>query len=146
MSLIHRRRGMIAEHLQGNTLLGHGHNCLLVHVRIVNAHAAEYGECLHKVLIVLGEVLWKERQISFILNSNSLIVAYQLIELVDQLYHSNDLSQRVFDGHAEYGAMLETGILIDTSIETIILVSIGHIHSFTCCGHMTSDANVDGEP
>lgn len=78
MSLIHRSRGMIAEHLQGNTLLGHGHNCLLVHVRIVNAHAAEDGECLHKVLIVLGEVLCgkkgRKTKISFVLNRNSSIV------------------------------------------------------------------------
>lgn len=74
-----------------------------------------------------------------------ILIAHQLVELVDQLNHSNDLSQRVLDGHAEYGAMLETGILIDTGIETIILIGIGHIHSFTRGGHMTSDANVDGE-
>lgn len=57
MSLIHGSGCVIAKHLQRNTLLGHGHNGLLVHVRIVYAHAAENGECLHKVLIVLGEVL-----------------------------------------------------------------------------------------
>lgn len=65
MSLIHGRRCMIAEYLQGNTLLGHGHNGLLVHVRIVYAHAAEDGECLHKVLIVLGEVLQENQLVSF---------------------------------------------------------------------------------
>lgn len=57
MCLVHGRRCMIAEHLQGNALLGHGHNRLLVHVRVVDAHAAEYGKCLHEILIILGEVL-----------------------------------------------------------------------------------------
>lgn len=57
MGLIHGRWCMVAEHLQGDALLGHSHNRLFVHVRIVDAHAAEYGKCFHKILIVLGEVL-----------------------------------------------------------------------------------------
>lgn len=70
---------------------------------------------------------------------------YQLIELIDQLYNAYDLTQRVLDGHAEYGAMLEAGVLIDAGIEAIVLVGIGHIHCLAGGGHMASNANVDRE-
>lgn len=57
MRFIHGRRCMIAQHLQCDTLLGHSHNSLLVHVRVVYAHAAENGESFDEILIVFGKVL-----------------------------------------------------------------------------------------
>lgn len=48
---------MIAEHLKCDTLLGHCHDCFFVHVGIVNAHAAEDGECFHEVFVVFGKGL-----------------------------------------------------------------------------------------
>jgi len=62
MSLVHGGRCVVTEHLQGDTLLGHRHDGLLVHVRVVDAHAAEDGERLHEVLVVLGEVLGEQKR------------------------------------------------------------------------------------
>ena len=52
-------------------LLGHGHDRLLVHAGVVDAHPAEDGKRLQEVLVVLAE--------------------RQLVELVDQLDHTHDL-------------------------------------------------------
>lgn len=52
---------MVTKNLECDTLLGHCDNRLLVHVRIVNAHATEYRERLHKVLIIFGKNLRKRR-------------------------------------------------------------------------------------
>ena len=49
-------------------LLGHGHHRLLVHADIVDAHAAEDGEGLHKVLVVL-----REREVVELRSNSSLI-------------------------------------------------------------------------
>lgn len=65
VGLVHGGGGVIAEHLQGDTLLGHGHDGLLVHVGVVDAHATEDGERLHKVLVVLGKVLQGNRDTVF---------------------------------------------------------------------------------
>lgn len=55
--IVYRCWGMITKNFQGNTLFSHGNNRLLIHMRIVNAHAAEDGESLHKVFIIFGEIL-----------------------------------------------------------------------------------------
>lgn len=57
LCIIDRSRSMVAQHLQRDALLGHRHNGLFVHVRIVDAHAAENSKCLHKVLVVAREFL-----------------------------------------------------------------------------------------
>lgn len=40
-------------YIEGDTLLGHSGDSLLIHVGVVYAHAAEYRERLHEILIVL---------------------------------------------------------------------------------------------
>lgn len=52
---------MIAENFERDALLRHRNDGLLVHVRVVDAHAAEYRERLHEVLVVLGEDLKWQR-------------------------------------------------------------------------------------
>lgn len=53
---------MIAEHFESDALLCHRDDCLLVHVRVVDAHAAEYRERLNEVLVVFGEHLTEANQ------------------------------------------------------------------------------------
>lgn len=53
----------------------------------MNAHATENSKSFDKVLIVLGENV--------------------VVELVDELYHSDYLSRGIFYWHTEDGAMTE---------------------------------------
>lgn len=42
-------------HIEGHALLGHGSDCLFIHMGIVYTHAAEYRESFHEVLVILCE-------------------------------------------------------------------------------------------
>lgn len=116
---------MVAQHLQRHALLGHRHDRLLVHVRIVDAHAAEDRERLHKVLIVARKV--------------------QPIELVHQLNDADNLAERILDRHAQNVPVLEQLAVVDARIEPMIGVRIVNVHRFAGGRHVTGDANVDGE-
>lgn len=100
---------MVGQHLQRDILLGDGHHRLLVHVRVVDAHAAEDGKGLHEVLVVLREG--------------------QIVELVDELDDADDLAAGVLDGHAEDGLVLEVGALVDTWVEPGVFVHVGEVGS-----------------
>jgi hypothetical protein len=91
-------------------------------VRVVNSHAAENRKSLHKVLVVLREQLSrrkgreKQQVIMETLPVEEIYLrrrrvydafTYQIIKLINQLNHADDLAQRVLNGHAEDGFVLE---------------------------------------
>lgn len=117
---------MVRQHLQRDALLRYGHHRLLVHVRVVDAHAAEDGEGLHEVLVVL-----RERQV---------------VEFVYKLYDSDYLTGGVLDRHAQDRLVLEAGALVDARVEPGILLSVGDVDRLPSCGHVPRDADVDRKP
>lgn len=115
-------------------------------MRIVNTHAAEDGESLDEVFVIFRE--------------------WQLVEFIDQLDYSDDIPRRVFDRHAEDRSVLEPGAVVYGGIKTSVFVCYRDVDSlfldklcfllvnsetidaywftyFSCCGHISSDANVD---
>lgn len=95
---------MVRQHLERDTLFGNGHHRPLVHVRIVDAHAAEDRKRLDEILVILGE--------------------RQIVEFVHQLDHPYDLARGVLDGHAEDAFVLEAGALVDAGIEPCVLIRV----------------------
>ena len=85
----------VPEYFQRDLLLGHGHDGLLEHPDVVDAHAAEDGKRLNEVLVVL-----RERQV---------------LELVDQLEDAQDpvVLAAVLDGHAQDGLVSEPAAGVD---------------------------------
>lgn len=54
---------------------------------------------------------------------------HQVVKFIDQLNDADDLAQRVLNGHAEDGFVLERCVLINTGIKARILVSIWYGYS-----------------
>lgn len=75
---------------------------------IVNSHAAENSKRLDKVLIILCKS--------------------KIVELVDQLNNTNNLTRGILDRHAENSTMSETSAIIYGGIESWIFVGVRYIH------------------
>lgn len=119
---------MIAEHLERHALLGHRHDRLLVHVRVVNSHPAEDRERLHKVFVIFGKDLRKDHVDRWTCGSTE-AHTHQTVKLVDQLYHADDLPERVLDRHAEDRFVPEALAVVDARVEAIVLVRVADIYS-----------------
>lgn len=122
------------------TFSGYVRTFTYLHVCVVYAHAAEYGESFHKVFVVFRE--------------------HQFVELVDQLrtretkhnfycyyfflffivsrddertfvirylYHADDLAGRILNRHAQHGGVFEPGVFVHRLVEPRIVVSAGDV-------------------
>lgn len=78
-------------------------------MRIVNTHAAENGESLDEVFVIFRE--------------------WQLVKLIDQLNHSDDIPRRVFDCHAEDRSVLEPNALVYGGVKTWVFVCYRDVDS-----------------
>ena len=87
-------------------MFGHGNHRLLVHPHVVDAHAAEDGEGLDKVLVVAGEL--------------------EAVELVDELEDAQDLARfprAVRDRHAQHSGVPERRAPVHGLVEALVLKS-----------------------
>lgn len=54
--------------------------------------------------------------------------AYQAIKFIDQLNHTDDLTQRILDGHTKYSFVLKCWSFVYTLVKSMIFIGIGYSH------------------
>lgn len=86
--IFHRRWCMIAEHLQCYTLFSHCNDRFLIHVCIVNAHAAENCKRFNKVFIVLCKWLLRREKMY-----GKSIIIYPVCQKKVKSFRMNDWEQ-----------------------------------------------------
>lgn len=53
---------------------------------------------------------------------------HQTVKFINQLDHTNNLSQWIFNGHTQDGFVFEIWSIVDTLVKAMIVVSIGDVH------------------